>query len=361
MKKVLRARQFMYVQDVRHLKVEESEIKTILKNSNASEWAYILHDKDTDENGELIQPHYHIILKFENPQSVTRIAQLFKDSTQYVDIWKGRINNAYSYLLHETDHANSKYHYNFNEVIASFDFKKRIEEIRKKNRFSAKEAEKYIRAYADNEITSDQLREKIGVLNFAKRKRIIDNITEILAYEKHQQFLKIFAGSKCQVFWLYGKSGVGKTRVAREVLQEQYPENFCVLGSARDHFQDYRGQNYIILNDLRPDDYNYGNLLTLLDPYEIDKMAPSRYHDKYLNAKEIVITTPYSPLDFYRQCTTVIDRKIDTFEQLERRITSIEVTVDNLDQVKAQLLQFNSLQNAIKKIKKSNPTSPDKD
>ena len=64
---------------------------------------------------------------------------------------------------------------------------------------------------------------------------------------------------------------------------------------------------------------------------------------------------------FIDSALKICNNQIDTFEQLERRITSIEVTVDNLDQVKAQLLQFNSLQNAIKKIKKSNPTSPDKD
>ena len=105
---------------------------------------------------------------------------------------------------------------------------------------------------------------------------------------------------------------------------------------------------------------SYAKVYKYKDPFYKKSFVVKRAKDN-LNAKEIVITTPYSPLDFYRQCTTAIDRKIDTFEQLERRITSIEVTVDNLDQVKAQLLQFNSLQNAVEKIKKSNSTSPDKD
>ncbi|MES5161529.1 hypothetical protein [Lactobacillus crispatus] len=43
------------------------------------------------------------------------------------------INNGYSYLIDETTNAKSKHHYDPKEVVASFDFKDRINEIRQKS------------------------------------------------------------------------------------------------------------------------------------------------------------------------------------------------------------------------------------
>ncbi len=80
--------------------------------------------------------------------------------------------------------------------------------------------------------------------------------------------------------WLYGKAGVGKTRLAEHMLKGK---DYITLGSSRDHFQEYRGQRFVILNDLRPNDFEYSDLLRLLDPYQHDKAVPSRYHDKRLN------------------------------------------------------------------------------
>ena len=107
MKKEPRARQFMYVQDLDNLKVKEDDLSDILNKSGALEWVYINHDKDPkkDEDGKIIRPHIHVVLKYENPQKVSTVANLFKDKSQYVDVWKGRIANAYSYLLHETEEA----------------------------------------------------------------------------------------------------------------------------------------------------------------------------------------------------------------------------------------------------------------
>ncbi|WP_366517208.1 hypothetical protein [uncultured Lactobacillus sp.] len=98
--------------------------------------------------------------------------------------------------------------------------------------------------------------------------------------QKHQKWLKKFSGHKMTTLWLYGKAGVGKTRLAEHMLKGK---DYITLGSSRDHFQEYRGQRFVILNDLRPNDFEYSDLLRLLDPYQHDKAVPSRYHDKRLN------------------------------------------------------------------------------
>lgn len=337
----------MYTQDLAHLPFKQEKLKEKLEKSTAIEWAYILHDKDLDQDSKKIRPHFHVVLRFKDAKTLSRVSKLFEDQPQYVEAWHSTINNAYSYLIHETTGAQSKHHYDASEVVASFDFETRIKEIRQKvKKPTKKEIETAIDEYASGKISKEELQAKIGVLEMARRKVLVDHIQDILAFKKHQKFLEVFKDQKCVVFWLYGEAGVGKTRLTREVLEQCHPNDFCILGSQRDHFQEYGGESFIVINDLRPLDYDYGQLLTLLDPYEIDKMAPSRYHDKYLNAKMIFITTPYSPFDFYSNCT-IADTLVDTFEQLKRRVVSVKVTEDNVDKVKGELIFEIELQDKI--------------
>lgn len=318
-----RARQFMYMQDVNHLKIKEKSLKSILNNSGALEWSFIKHDQDIDENGKLIRPHYHVILKYEYPRSILSVAQIFKDQTQYVEIWSGRIVNAYSYLIHETEEAATKHHYQDNEVVASFDFHKRMEEIRKKIKKSSKYVMEMIERYANNKLTYEELSKELGVMPMAKHQQLIDRISQVQEEEAHKRWLTKMKGKSMKVIWLYGAAGVGKTRMAEIMLSKH---KYVILGSSRDYFQDYHGEHYIVLNDLRPNDFLYSDLLRLLDPYQHDKAAPSRYHDKKLSAEEIIITTPYSPYDFYRNIISIHDKSVDTIDQLLRRVIPIKIT-----------------------------------
>lgn len=332
MKKIIRARQFMYVQDLQHLKVKEKDLQKILNQSGAIEWAYIKHDQEIKQikeidkkNSKTIRPHLHVVLKYKNPHLITTIAKLFKDKPQYVDIWKGKIANAYSYLLHETDEAkkSDKFHYKDSNVIASFDFSKRMKKIRKGISTNKKiDINALIDNYANNLISFQELEKEIGITELAKRKRLIDQIDTIKEQHEHDVWMKKFKGKKMKALWLYGPSGVGKTVYAEQLFKDK---KYVILGSSRDYFQPYHGEHFIILNDLRPNDFHYSDLLRILDPYQHDKAAPSRYHDKILSAQEIIITTPYSPEEFYKS-TNIVDLRIDTYDQLARRIQAIKIT-----------------------------------
>lgn len=347
----------MYTQDLYHLPFKPQDLKDKLEKSGADEWAYILHDKDTDENGKQVRPHYHVMLHFKDAKTILKVSKIFDDKEQFIEAWKSTINNGYSYLIHETNNAQNKHHYDFSEVIASFDFKAKIQEIRQKVKKLSKQAiDNFIEDYSNEKLTKEELQQKIGVLEMAKHKTLLDHIEDILAYKRHQQFIEAFKGQSCKTYWIFGISGIGKTKLVREVLEERHPNNFCILGSQRDHFQEYRGQEFIVINDLRPNDYEYGQLLTLLDPWEIDKMAPARYHDKYLNARAIYITTPYDPFNFYYECN-IANPIIDSFEQLKRRIISLKLTEDNFDKLKSDLIKDDQYSEAIWKIKSQKNTS----
>ena len=131
-----------------------------------------------------------------------------------------------------------------------------------------------------------------------------------------------------QVVYIYGESGLGKTRLAKTYAENKNTSYF-VTGSSRDPFQSYQNQETIIIDELRPDSFRYDDLLKILDPYNFDVFLPSRYIDKALTAELIFITSPYSPKELYDNFQT--SKRIDRFDQLERRIqTAILVEKDNI-------------------------------
>lgn len=91
--------------------------------------------------------------------------------------------------------------------------------------------------------------------------------------------------------------------------------------------------------------------MTLLDPYELNKSASSRYFDKPINALIIIITTPYAPQTFYNNAQ-INDTIVDSFDQLKRRIQPIEVTKDNYEKVKQAILDYDTLETAIIETKR---------
>lgn len=323
-----RYRQLMYTQDLKHLPFKLSELKNILQKEPLDEWAYILHNKDVNKNQKHVRDHLHLILKYSNPQSIDHVAKIFDDQNQYIEIWNGRINNAYSYLIHATNDAKNKYQYSPKEVIASFDFEKKIKEIQTHISSKKVNIEKVLNDYAIGILSYSELVKKIGILNVAKNQRLINTIEEIRNEERQKIWLKEFQNKQMVTLWLWGGAGVGKTTYAKHILKD---EKYVVLGSSNDYFQNYHGEHYIIINDLRPEDFKYADLLRILDPYEHNKSAPSRYHDKNLRVEMIIITTPYSPYQFYKN-THIYNRKIDTFKQLQRRLFSIHITSNFIKQ-----------------------------
>lgn len=221
-----RYRQFMFVQDLTHLKVKPTELKQILEKSGAEKWAFILHDKDSkddskgildDNSGEngtlgtpskegeitspspsnnhskpLVRQHFHIVLKFENAHTISSVAKLFKDEDQYVQVWNGRIENAWSYLLHRTAGAKSKHQYSPDAVTSNFDFKKEIKKIEDRVKQSRANINAEIQSYTEGEISKNQLIDEIGILEYAKRKKTLDAVEQVLEVRRQTAWLKEF-------------------------------------------------------------------------------------------------------------------------------------------------------------------------
>lgn len=311
------SRNLMLVQQIAHLPFNIVDIPNIMERMRVKNYAFITHDKDV-KDGELVKPHIHLMMQFENAHHVTAVAKELGVHPNYVELWDRRINNAWSYLLHETADATEKKLYSPDDVTASFDFAAKISSIRSgvdRNAF-----DEGLELLAEGTISKSELRRKLGVVLYSKRRKLIEDVFQTFLEEKHARWLeKHDPDNPMRFIWLYGSAGSGKSLTADAMIEGL---DSVKLGASNDYFQDYQGQSTIILNELRPNDLSWADLLRLTDPWQLDKSAPRRYHNVPLNIDTLIITTPYNPYEFYN-ATRVANRDIDAVDQLIRRINKL--------------------------------------
>lgn len=84
------------------------------------EWAYITHDMDTDENGEVKKPHIHWVGKLANAALLSTVAGGHKlgvpeNSVEYCRSWKAAVR----YLVHKD--SPEKFQYSTDLVHSNFE------------------------------------------------------------------------------------------------------------------------------------------------------------------------------------------------------------------------------------------------
>lgn len=154
-----------------------------------------------------------------------------------------------------------------------------------------------------------------------------------VAMEHPQQFVKYHRGFEKlrryyikprteppEVTVIYGKTGLGKSRQAREILKDPYvwyPQN-------KQWFDGYDGQDEVLFEEFRGQ-LPFGMMLALLDRYTTTVEVKGALMD--FVAKKIVITSPTHPDRWY---PTLADKE-GRLDQLHRRITNIIGLSDEQD------------------------------
>ena len=77
-------------------------------------FAYILHAMDTKETGELVEPHYHLLLVFKNARSFDAIQRVFKGAHIEETM---NIVSAVNYLIHNG--KQNKYAYDKSAIVTN--------------------------------------------------------------------------------------------------------------------------------------------------------------------------------------------------------------------------------------------------
>ncbi len=281
----------------------EEKIKEAVTKRNISKFAYILHDKDLDEQGNLKHPHWHICLRFVDSQDTKYVARWFGIEEQYVNKSKsGRFEDMLLYLTHKN--ASEKYQYSCDEVRANIDYKNFIE----KNGKLPTRIGEIIEKIVSGEIRQYNLEDFVTPDEFVKYSTQIERAFE---YRRN----KIYTGNReLEVIYITGGSSTGKTTFAK-MLAENKGYSFFISGSDNDILDGYKGQDCLILDDLRGSSMRFSDFIKMIDN-NTDTLVGSRYHNKSMTECKLVIITTIHNMDaFYSNIFSEQDEPLLQFKR----------------------------------------------
>lgn len=333
----IRSQILMFSQQLEHLNCSKEELLEKVKQlPYIDQYALITHDKDTKKDGLPVAPHIHLVLCFTQRVRIRQIAKVLAQKAQYFEIMTKRgnnletsKNNAMAYLVHQTIQAKKegKYQYKPSEVIANFDYSQLINKLKQSLFYAPKQV---LADFNAGNINKSEALRRITDSNSPRIPQYvttINKIEEINNKAKQVDWVKKHEENKqpITIIWIYGQAGVGKTEFAKHIaLKFSTDKTYDFTGSTRDMFQNIGTAPVLIIDEIRPKDIKFNDLLKITDPYNYRKFAPSRYHDKAIIADTIIFTSPYSPIQFFQKYK--MDNQ-DSFKQLQRRLTiTIEVT-----------------------------------
>ncbi|WP_260164590.1 Rep family protein [Lentilactobacillus buchneri] len=340
----IRSKGIMYEEQMAKLpfKTFEALIRRV-HSLGAIRWAGIIHDKDTDKTGKSIVPHVHVMLEFKQAKRLSGVARGLNTQPQQLESMTKRnkangIKNGFAYLIHATRSARRehKYAYDPKDVVANFQYPKYLESLQKP---AGADYELILDDLANGRISKKDAMTKmvaIGPEVFAASYRKINDIAQGGMLVRAQEWQKYMIDNQLpiKVIWIYGSYGVGKTRLAKVYAKRQRGALF-ETGGSNDPFQEYDGQHIILWDELRPNtNLSYADLLSILDPFDFKSMSVARYKNAVLLASTIIVTSPYSPFEYFKN-QKMTNRNIDLFGQLDRRIAlTIKLSKDFIFEVK---------------------------
>ena len=303
------------VSDVEHIDIEKI-VKVLDTQKPFKDYAYILHNKDTyteeDEKqnadhkaGTLKRAHYHIAIRLEYGTDTKYIANWLGIKENFINRVKGKWVDMLKYLTHEN--APKKYQYSEEEVISNYDWKKEKEKAVKKSNSEARKSE-IINDIVNGVIREFNYNDYITIDEYDKYKKSIDN-----AFKYRTD--KIKGGKRnMECVYITGKSGTGKSTYAKMMCEDKGYSVFVSSGS-NDVLDGYAGQDFIILDDLRPSCMGLSDLLKMLDNNTASTVK-SRYKNKVLECKLIIITSVLKIDEFFNG---VFKEQKEPIVQLKRR------------------------------------------
>lgn len=344
----LKLRMCEICQQTSHIESIDEMIKTIKANQAVERYAYIIHDKDVDDSGNLKAEHIHIMIKFAYSYNVMTLAKQLNLESQYIQKIQSRnYEDALLYLTHAN--AKEKYQYSPDAVKANFDCQAICERyLKRKEQAISKLSEKeQIRIFCE-EIVQGKIRQFnyhqfISVDLYTRKRAIFDN-----AFKMRTDILKAREDRNMEVIYMTGTSGSGKTTYAKQIAKQK-GYSYYVSSASNDVLDSYAGQDCLILDDLRGSCIGLSDLLKLLDNHTASTVK-SRYYNKTLECKLIIITTILNIEDFF---TNVFKEQDEPLIQLKRRcstyfeFTSQEIRVSMYDATLQDYKYINTIKNPV--------------
>ena len=291
--------------------IEFEEIKRILECwSEEKEFEYftIEHNEDVENI------HYHIVLKFNSPTRFDTI----KNKFMYGNIEKSKsVKNSVQYLVHLN--SPEKYQHEWESVVTN---SSELNKYMLRSSVSEElDIEKYIEDIVRGDLKEFEYTDKIPASIYTKNSSRIEK-----AFKYYYDKISKDSNRNIEVEFFYGLGGTGKTLCAK-TLCEFANESCCISSSSNDPLQDYKGEDVLILDDMRDTSFSFDDLLKILDN-NTNSSIKSRYRNKHFIGKRIIITSNVKLENWYNEDYNIINEDLN---QLYRRIkTKVEFTREEL-------------------------------
>ena len=218
------------VSDIQHLPLEKVQevIKNKVESGTIRDYAYIIHDKDIDDKGNIKYSHFHIALRLKYGYDTKHIAQWFGVSENFVKKATSTFDDMLLYLTHLN--ASEKYQYSMNEVKSNFDYESKIKEIQEKKKAKDINADKRTLAKMEKERRKKELISMIdeGIIREYNKDKYIsaeENVEYGYAIDRTFKYVQERAENqidrKMECIFITGESGAGKTTYARQLAEKK--------------------------------------------------------------------------------------------------------------------------------------------
>lgn len=256
---------------------------------NLKEWGesaghtYWLIEHPADD--EVSQTHFHIVIKFKSPVHFETLKNKFPYGL--IENTKN-LRNSIQYLIHLND--KSKEQYSWDDIYTN------CMDMSPYKIQSISQQEITIQGIMEC-INTGKIREynqftAIPIELWAKHKTRIENA---LTYYRERVFMD--KNRSINVIFMSGPTGVGKTTFAKSYC-DTMRKQCCVSSSSNDPLQDYKGEDVLIMDDLRDTAFAFSDLLKFLDNHT-KSTGRSRYHNKAFIGDTIIITSSRPITDWY--------------------------------------------------------------
>lgn len=354
---------FMYSQQLKYMgqdgRISLDELDAVL-SSNTEEYAYIIHDKDFNEDEMPAEPHFHLVFRIKWSRKLKDVMKWFGETRpsqfelpiEEIDDNKknNRWNNMLSYLCHRTAKAKKKHQYDFSEVKANFDYPAamqkiqeeldaKMEEINEAKRnapYYIKWKEKKSGGWTPTvcrELIKDRIKELVmnGSLRMYNWADYLDDIEYEVGYgymvkmlDYYDEKNRVYERLNLKAYYITGDSSTGKTNFANKCANAKYePREICMINYQDPNCWDtYNGQPCLIIDDFKPKKGYFSEFLNLLDTSRNAELH-ARFKNRYFGNLECVYITSIlglGDLSFNSNSDEYDEKKEGRFFQLYRRI-----------------------------------------
>ena len=249
-----------------------------------------------DEVGENGTLHTHVYMAFRSEAEFSQVKRHFYEA--HIEACRGTHRENRDYIRKEgkyrdTDKAETNRPETFEESG----------ELPPESDRRTKQSEAILAMVQDGASNAEILRAYPSAMNHLPR---IDQTRQTLLEERYRRQFR-----KQEVTYLYGKTGVGKTR---GILEKHGYENVYRVTNYQHPFDGYKGEPVIVFDEFRSN-LPLGDMLNYLDGYPL--MLPSRYADKVACYTEVYLV---SNIPLEKQYPNVQQEEPESWNAFKRRI-----------------------------------------